>query len=80
MRRRVLSVACRASELEQRLAESVAALEGGARFVDPAVLLPEAALHALHAKLWRGVREQRVYTVPPEPLSLVVNPDDLPFE
>lgn len=58
-RRRVLSLACRAGDLEQQLAASIALLESGARFVDPATLPREVDLHAAHAQLARNARERR---------------------
>ena len=58
-RRALVAIHCRASELEQRLAESVDALEDGARFVDPAVLPTADQLAVTHgtpftltAKAW----------------------------
>lgn len=79
--RRILAVACKARDLTAELEASIAATADGGRFVDPAVLPSETVLHATHARLWRGARETtRVYFMPPEPISLVVNPDDLPFK
>lgn len=57
MRRPILAVACKNHELADKLAESIAALENGARFVDPATLPSDATLVAVHAQLARLIRE-----------------------
>lgn len=56
MRRPVVAIVCRNHELSEKLEESIAALESGGRFVDPATLPGEAALNAVHAQLSRVCR------------------------
>ncbi|HVJ13865.1 MAG TPA: hypothetical protein VM686_00430 [Polyangiaceae bacterium] len=80
MRRRIVAIRCKNRDLIPELEASLAAVEHGARFVDPATLHSESALHALQARLWRGVRERtRVYVVP-DTFSLTESTDDLPFK
>jgi hypothetical protein len=63
-RRRIVAVSCRAGELGVRLAESIALLESGARFIDPAELPTELEINSCHAQLARLTREARRWRFP----------------
>ena len=63
MSRRLLAIRCKNRDLIPELEASIAALEGGARFVDPATLPREVDLHAAHAQLARVCRGNRVWRV-----------------